>query len=93
MLKKSCKFVALKKKIKKLPPKLKITPQGIEEVPVEESKTIRFDNKRFVRIQETEPSHMFKELGERVSRKELKWVYYAVENNVGVHYYMIINAK
>lgn len=83
----------LKKKVKKLPPKLKITPQGIQEVPVEESKTIRFDNKKFVRILETEPIDKFKELGERVFKKELKWIYFAVENNVGVHYYMILNSK
>lgn len=76
---------------KKLPPRLKITKSGIVELPPEDSTPIRFDNKKYVRIQETESIDKFKELGDRVGKKELKWMYYAIENNVGTHYYMILN--
>jgi hypothetical protein len=79
--------------IKKLPPRLKTTPQGILALPPEDSKTIKFDNKKYVRISETESQEKFRELGERVSRKELKWIYYTIENNVGTHYYLILNVK
>lgn len=75
----------------KVPQRLKITKNGIESIAVTETKAPRFDSKKYVRILETESSDKFKELGERVQRKELKWILYAVENNVGVHYYVILN--
>ena len=82
--------------VNKRPPKpqLRVTKNGIETLPpAEELEPIRFNNKKFVRVAETESEETFKEIGERVSRKELKWIYYAVDNNVGTHYYVILNPK
>lgn len=79
--------------VAKVPQRLKITKNGIESIAVTETKVPRFDSKKYVRILETESSDKFKELGERVQRKELKWILYAVENNVGVHYYVILNVN
>jgi hypothetical protein len=79
--------------INKLPPKLKITKNGIETLPQVEDKPLRFDSKKYVKIAETESIEKFKELGERVNKKELKWIYYTTENNVGIHYYLILNTQ
>ena len=76
-------------------PKVKMvsTKNGLVEVPikVEESKALRFDSRKFVRVQENEGEAKFKEMGDRIMRKELKWAYYTTENNIGTHYYTIIN--
>jgi hypothetical protein len=36
-------------------------------------------------------SELFKDIGERVAKKELKWAFYATENNVATHYFLILN--
>ncbi len=87
------KTINKKKVVNKLPPRLKITKNGIETLPPVDTKAPRFDSKKYVRIAENEPQEKFRELGERVAKKELKWVYYAVDNNVGMHYYLILNTK
>jgi hypothetical protein len=71
--------------------KMVITKNGIEYVEqkpkVEKSK----DSRKFIKMVETQSAEEFKIIGDRVSRKELKWAYYTTENNVGVHYYLILN--
>lgn len=69
--------------IKKLPPKV-----VDKEIPVTKSK--RFDSKKYIRISSDESTEKFKELGERVQKKELKWSYFATENSIGMHYYLIL---
>ena len=58
---------------------------------IEEDKVPRFDNKKFVRIAENEPQIKFKEIGDRVNHKEVKFLYFTTENNVGVYYYRILD--
>jgi hypothetical protein len=71
--------------------KMVITKNGIEYVEqkpkVEKSK----DSRKFIKMAVTQSAEEFKIIGDRVSRKELKWAYYTTENNVGVHYYLILN--
>jgi hypothetical protein len=100
MKKKPKKALKLKKPVKtkskvtnKLPPKYKTTKNGLELVEDKESKPVRFDNRKYVRISENESREKFQEIGERVYRKELKWVYYCLENNVGFHYYLILKKE
>ena len=67
-----------------------ITKQGIEYVePRVEVK--KKDNNKYHKILANESSQVFKEAGDRVAKKELKWAYYTTENNIGVHYYLILN--
>ena len=77
--------------LNKLPPKkMVITKQGIEYVePRVEVK--KKDNNKYHKILANESSQVFKEAGDRVAKKELKWAYYTTENNIGVHYYLILN--
>jgi threonine synthase len=78
--------------INKLPPKkVVITKNGIEYLDVKPEEAKKKDNNKYLKMPITEPSGSFKEVGERVARKELKWAYYTTENNVGVHYYLILN--
>ncbi len=78
------KKAAPKKGVKKLPPKVTADPKP-------EKKVKKFDEKKYVKISSNEPSEKFKELGERVQKKELKWAYFATENFIGMHYYLILN--
>jgi hypothetical protein len=73
---------ALPKGGKKLPPKVKI-----------ERKSKAVDMTKYIKISSNESSEKFKELGDRVQRKELKWAYFATENSIGMHYYLILNVN
>jgi hypothetical protein len=48
---------------------------------------------KYIKISSNESSEKFKELGDRVQRKELKWAYFATENSIGMHYYLILNVN
>jgi len=41
----------------------------------------------YVRVSENAKKARFVEMGERVQNGELKWSYYAIDGNVGYHYY------
>lgn len=66
--------------LRKLPPRLP-----------KEEKVKKFDDRKYVRVLITEPEARFREVGEAVGRKELKWVFYTTENLIGVHYYLKLN--
>ena len=70
------------------PTKMVTTKNGLVEVKVKETKS---DGRKYVKVLATESIDRFKEMGERVFKKELRWAYYATENSVGAHYYLIIN--
>lgn len=77
--------------INKLPPKkMVITKTGIDEVEVRLQTARKSDGKKYLKVSSTETISVFKEIGDRVSKKELKWAYYTIENNIGVHYYQIL---
>ncbi len=85
---------SVKKNLRKAPPKLpKLvqTKQGLMEVKETPVESKPKNNGKFVKVLSTESRDFFREIGERVARKELKWMYYTVENSVGVHYYLILN--
>lgn len=78
--------------VNKLPPKkMIITKSGIEEVEVKLDTTRKSDGKKYVKVLSTEAAEVFKEIGDKVAKKELKWSYFTTENNIGVHYYQILN--
>lgn len=52
-------------------------------------KIIKVGKNRYVKVPITEPQ-LFREIGERVAKKELKWAYFAVEHNIGIHHYLIL---
>jgi hypothetical protein len=81
------KKTATKKGGKKLPPKVK------EVILKPEKKAKKLDENKYIKISSSEPSEKFKEFGERVQRKELKWAYFATENSIGMHYYLILNVE
>jgi hypothetical protein len=72
--------------------KFKITKNGLVEVDqpkVEEEKRSK-NKEKCLKVLITEPRSRFVEIGERVQRKELKWLRFCTENNIGVHYYLIL---
>ena len=72
--------------------KLKITKNGIVEVDVvkpEEKKTK--SKEKYLKVLITEPRSRFVQIGEMVQRKEIKWVRFCTENNIGVHEFLILN--
>lgn len=75
-----------------LPPKkMVITKNGIEMIDVKPEEPKKKDINKYVKVLTTESSDVFKNIGDRVSKKELKWSHYSTENSIGVHYYLILN--
>lgn len=73
--------------------KFKITKNGLVEVDqpkIEEEKRSR-NKEKCIKVLITEPRSRFVQIGEMVQRKEIKWLRFCTENNVGVHYYLILN--
>ena len=76
---------------------LKARPKKIvkKEIIEEDLEPIKTDGKKlddkYLRVKETETREHFKLIGERVQLGELQWAYYTIENNFGVHYYIIKN--
>jgi hypothetical protein len=70
--------------------KLVSTKNGLAETTNKNVKISKIDNQKFIKILATDPIEKFKEIGEKVLKKEVKWVFYATENFVGVHYYLIL---
>lgn len=71
--------------------KLVSTKNGLVETTNKNVKGSKSDNQKFIKILATDPIEKFKEMGEKVFKKEVKWVFYTIENFVGVHYYLILN--
>lgn len=51
------------------------------------------NEKKYIKISSNETNDKFKELGERVQKKELKWSYYVIENLIGMHYYLKLKVE
>lgn len=70
--------------------KLKITKNGIIEIDVikEEKKTK--SKEKYIKVAVTESRARFTEIGEMIHRKEIKWVRFITENNIGVHEFLIL---
>jgi hypothetical protein len=43
---------------------------------------------RFIKVLSTESEEKFKEMGELINNRKIKWMYYKIENSIGVHYYL-----
>jgi len=65
----------------------KLPPKKIEVKPAKEPKKIV---DKYLKVFEDEPIEVFKEIGERIFRKELKWKCYSTENYKGVHIFLIL---
>lgn len=63
------------------------------EEPVKPQTSTRVSGRKYLRVPESEPDTVFKNIGEQVATKALKWSYFAIENNVGVHYYQVLNQQ
>lgn len=78
-------------KSKQVEQKLVITKNGLQLV---EEKTISKQAKiNYLKMPSTEPSTAFKEVGDRVARKELKYAHFGTENGVGTYFYEILNTE
>lgn len=71
-----------KNEINKRPPK--------STTPLKKSK---YHSSKYLSLLETDSLKKYIEFGLRVKNQELKWVSYQVENQVGVHYYLILKKK
>ena len=89
-----------KKTVKKTIPKKsgnKRPPKVIENVtrtkpiiPKKDVKSKSAKERKYLKVLASESIEVFREIGERVFKKELKWAYYAIENSKGTHYYLIL---
>lgn len=90
--KKTPKKAIKKAVLNKLPPKMIVTKNGLVQAPViDKNREPNIDKNKYVKVPENAPIETFREVGERVQKKELKWVRYSIENFVGIHYYVILN--
>lgn len=48
------------------------------------------NNDQHIRISENAQSSKFTSMGERVRNREVEWSYYAIDDNVGYHYYKVL---
>jgi hypothetical protein len=71
-------------------PKMKSTINGLVELPDRE---VKIEKRKFIKVFENESPDKFKEMGDRVFNKELKWSHYGTENLLGVHYYLILKSQ
>jgi hypothetical protein len=83
-----------KKRTTKEKPKpvvIKEEPKVLEPV-IQEAKPKRksADDDKYVRIAMNADPEKKKEFGEKVQRGELKFAYYAIDNEMGYHYYIVI---
>ena len=44
----------------------------------------------YVKVSERSKPSKFKDMGDKVQRGEVKWVYYSTENDIGYHFYLKI---
>ena len=51
-------------------------------------KSLKKNNREYVKVSENSKSSKFVEMGEKVQKGEVKWSYYAIDGNVGYHYYL-----
>jgi hypothetical protein len=60
---------------------------GINKRPPK-NKSTKTTESKYLKVPSTESNKKFKEIGEMVDRKELKWSHFVVENSVGMHIYL-----
>jgi hypothetical protein len=67
----------------------KTTVKKKSTVKVGTTKTVTKGRKQaeYVRVSENAKSTRFHEMGQKVQAGELQWAYYAIDGNVGYHYY------
>ena len=70
-------------------PAKKVTTSKKSTSTVKKRTTQSVKNKtyEYVRVSENAKNTRFVEMGEKVQKGELKWSYYAIDGNVGYHYY------
>jgi len=55
------------------------------------AKTKRFSDDKYVRLSENSSVEKFKEMSDKVQDGSLQWAYYALDGDIGYHYYIILN--
>lgn len=53
-------------------------------------KGLKRNNREYIKVSENSKSNKFIEMGVKVQKGEVKWSYYAIDGNVGYHYYLKI---
>ena len=52
------------------------------------STSVKINPNNYVRISENSNPAKFNEMGQKVQKGLVKWAYYAIDGNVGYHYYL-----
>jgi hypothetical protein len=52
------------------------------------TKLVDASTSKFIKVLATESEERFKEMGDLINQKKIKWMYYKIENTIGVHYYL-----
>ena len=84
-------------------PKTAITPKKVVKTAVvtpktakpgnettKKTRTVRNKASEFVRLPSNAKREDFRAMGERIRSGEIQWAYYAVDGNIGYHYYLIL---
>ena len=50
----------------------------------------KFSEIKYIRICEDEGIEKFKEMSDRIQNKSIQWAFYAIDNDKGYHYYLIL---
>lgn len=66
-----------------------INKKGVKRRPPKKSKP-KAAKSKYIKVLSTESRARFAEMSEMINNKKLKWAYYCVENQVGIHYYLIL---
>lgn len=67
--------------------------ENLKVVPKPKSNKKPVNDNRYVRVSERSKTAKFVEMGEKVQRGEVKWMYYAIDGDIGYHYYLKLKKK
>lgn len=79
-----------KKKVLKKTVKKKTLPK---RPPKAKKPVVKEPKSKYLKVPITESRARFVEIGEMIQNKELKWISFGMENNIGTHFYLILKTQ
>ena len=71
----------------------KPTAPALKVVNATKEKKRTINDNRYIKVSTNSKSSKFVEMGQKVQRGEVKWVYFTTENDIGYHYYLKLKQK
>jgi len=67
------------------------------KIPISErvgpAKAKKLSEDKYIRVAENAGMEKFKEMSDRIQNKSLQWAFYAIDNDIGYHYYLELKQK